>query len=119
MASQSIEIKKRQDVVSVRVQLHGHIKKEKSGMYVSYCPALDLCSQGKTEKEARKNIIEATRLFIESCFEDGTLNEVLHESGFRLAGEKIPKKRQPSAVNFSGGRTVKIPAEIPYLAAYC
>ena len=82
---ESIEIKDGADVVSVRVRLHAHIGKEKPGMYVSYCPALDLYSQGATAKEARANIIEATRLFIESCFARGTLRDVLRESGFCLA----------------------------------
>lgn len=115
---ESIEINKDgADTVSVRVRLHAQIAKEKPGMYVSYCPALDLYSQGATAKEARENIIEATQLFIESCFARGTLRDVLRECGFCLAGEKPSRKRRARPSGFVGARTCRIPAEIPL--AYC
>ena len=116
MEKESVEVEKDADVVSIRLRLRAHIKKEKPGMYVSYCPALDLYSQGATAKEARLNIIEAVQLFIESCFEDGVLNDVLRASGFRLAGEKAPRKRQKPTAGFPRGRAVSIPAEIPFIA---
>ncbi len=56
--------------------------KKKTGVYVAYCNVLNVHSQGYTEKEAEKNIIEAIRLFLETCFEMGTLEEVLRECGF-------------------------------------
>lgn len=114
---QAIEIKKGRDNVSIRVNLHAQIKKEKPGIYVSYCPALDLYSQGDSAKEARENIIEATQLFIESCFEDGTLYSVLSESGFYAADKKPSRKRRLKISDVFGGRSVKIPAEIPFFAA--
>lgn len=115
---ESIEINKDgADMVSVRVRLCAHIGKDKPGIYVSYCPALDLYSQGATAKEARANIIAAMQLFIESCFERGTLRDALRECGFRLAGEKSPRKRRARMPEFVGGRVCRIPAEIPL--AYC
>ena len=48
-------------------------------VYVSYCPALDLYSQGDTEEEASANLIEALQLFIQSCVERGTLDAVMKE----------------------------------------
>ncbi|MGU9951876.1 MAG: type II toxin-antitoxin system HicB family antitoxin [Gammaproteobacteria bacterium WSBS_2016_MAG_OTU1] len=118
MTKELIEIKKGADTISIHVRLRAFVKKEKPGMYVSYCPALDVYSQGKTIAEAKKNIIEATTLFIESCFEGGTLSDVLHESGFRLSGEKMPRKQQKSMGDFEHGREIRIPAKIPFLA-YC
>lgn len=53
------------------------IHREKPGLYVSYCAALDLYSQGATRKEAKENIIEAAELFVRSCLERNTLGEVL------------------------------------------
>ena len=41
--------------------------KEFSGL----CPELDIASQGKTLAEARKNLLEASALHLEGCFEDG------------------------------------------------
>ena len=49
------------------------------------CEILDVHSQGKTEQEALDNLKEAVQLFLMSCFERGTLENVLKESGFVLA----------------------------------
>lgn len=63
------------------VKLPVQIKK-KGSMFISSCPILDICSQGETEKRAQENIIEAVRLFLSSCFERGTLDQVLKDCGF-------------------------------------
>jgi predicted RNase H-like HicB family nuclease len=49
---------------------------------VASCPPLDVHSQGKTEAQAKRNLIEALSLFLESCHERGTLDAVLKECGF-------------------------------------
>lgn len=47
-------------------------EKDEGGMYVVTCPSLPGCvSQGKTEKEALKNIREAIRLHVRCLAEDG------------------------------------------------
>ncbi len=70
--------------------------------YVVTCPILDICSQGSTKKEAEKNIREAIGLFLLSCIERDTLNEVLKECGFKpmlkkpisaLKGRKSPSHK--------------------------
>ena len=53
-------------------------------VYVSYCPALDVYSQGDTEEEASANLIEALQLFVQSCYERGTLDAVMKERGFAV-----------------------------------
>jgi predicted RNase H-like HicB family nuclease len=45
------------------------IEREGNG-YVSFCPQLDIASQGETVEDARKNLIEALELFFETA--DGT-----------------------------------------------
>ncbi|MBN1292575.1 MAG: type II toxin-antitoxin system HicB family antitoxin [Candidatus Latescibacteria bacterium] len=55
-------------------------KREK--WYLATCPILDVNSQGKTQREASKNLKEALELFLVSCFERGTLDKVLKECGF-------------------------------------
>jgi len=56
---------------------------KKAGKWiVASCPPLDVHSQGKTELQAKKNLIEALSLFLESCHERGTLDAVLKECGF-------------------------------------
>jgi hypothetical protein len=47
---------------------------------------LDVYSQGETEAKALENLIEAIQMFLRSCFERGTLDQVLKDSGFRPAG---------------------------------
>ena len=63
-----------------------------TGLYVSHCDPLDVCSQGETEEEAINNLNEAIQVFLSTCYEMGTLNEVLIECGLTLAedGEKHP-----------------------------
>lgn len=56
---------------------------KKGDIFISYCPVLDLFSQGDTEEEAWKNIGEAIKLFVTTCFERGTLEEVLKHCGFK------------------------------------
>ena len=69
--------------------------------YVSVCPPLDVLSQGETEEAALANLAEALRLFIESCFERGTLEEVLKDCGF------VPGKDNQKVA--AGERVVRVP----------
>ncbi len=55
---------------------------EEIKQWVSVCPVLDLYSQGDTEEQAIFNIHEAVSLFLGTCYEIGTLNQVLQERGF-------------------------------------
>jgi predicted RNase H-like HicB family nuclease len=66
----------------IEFKLPFKIKKD-NGWYVSSCHVIDVHSQGKTIKEAKENLSEALSLFLISCFERGTLAEVLRESGLR------------------------------------
>ena len=52
------------------------------GWYIAHCPPLDVTTQGKTLAEAKRNLIEASELFIISCLERGTLDLALRELGF-------------------------------------
>jgi predicted RNase H-like HicB family nuclease len=62
-----------------------HTFKE-GGMYVAYVPELDLSSCGATDEEARKNIRDAVRGFVETSAERGTLAEILREAGYEQVG---------------------------------
>lgn len=118
-ADQKIEIKGAMNTLTINVQLEAQIIKEKPGMYVSYCRALDLYSQGGTEREAKKNMSEAVVLFIESCYSRGVLNEVLKDSGFSLPSSgKRHVQRKKIFSEFDSVRSVKIPASISLLASH-
>jgi len=50
----------------MKYQLTAVIEREDNG-YVSLCPELDIASQGDTIEKARKNLIEAIQLFLETA----------------------------------------------------
>ena len=65
------------------IEFDGIIFKE-GGTYISYCPELDISSCGNTIDEARKNLKIAVNLFLEEAENMGTLDQILHESGYEL-----------------------------------
>lgn len=70
MASVTINIK-----VAVDIYQDG-------GLFIADCKRFGVITQGNTFEEARNNLIEALSLFVETCFEMGTLESILKESGF-------------------------------------
>ena len=83
--------------------------------YVSSCAVLDVWSQSNSKKEAEKNIREAISLFIISCFERGTLDQVLKECGFSPSYSakpvKGPKPNDTQAVKVEIPFNISIPHE--------
>jgi predicted RNase H-like HicB family nuclease len=49
-----------------QVQVTAIIEREGDG-YVALCPELDVASQGETIEDARKNLLEAVELFLETA----------------------------------------------------
>lgn len=78
-------------------------------VYVSCCPTFDVYSQGDTEEEAKKNLVEALTGFIITCFEMGTLSEVLKSSGFSPT-----EKLEPEEPEDQGGNFINIPLPFMY-----
>ncbi|MCW5598322.1 MAG: type II toxin-antitoxin system HicB family antitoxin [Nitrosomonas sp.] len=60
-----------------RRQLTAIIEREGSG-YVSFCPELDIASQGKTITDTRDNLKEALELFFETASKE-EIQTRLHE----------------------------------------
>lgn len=54
------------------------------GWVVASFPNLDVSSQGRTQQDATRNVIEAAQLFLEDCFERGMLDQVLKDCGFTI-----------------------------------
>lgn len=59
-------------------QLTALIEREGDG-YVSFCPELDIASQGVTIEEARANLKEALELFFETASADEIKNRMHDE----------------------------------------
>jgi len=53
--------------------------------FVAKCP-LGVVSQGDSQDAAFKNLTEALQLFIETCFEQGIIEQVMKQKGFSLEG---------------------------------
>ncbi len=79
-------------VVHFTAKLPVELTKRKKWV-VATCPVLDLHSQGKTERKAKKNLSDALSLFFVSCFERGTLDAVLKQCGFKAHTPTIHVKR--------------------------
>jgi hypothetical protein len=73
--------------------------------FVAYTPALDICTSGKTEKEAKTRFVELANIFLEELVEMGTANDVLSELGWT----KVQKKWVPPKVVSSPYINLSIP----------
>ncbi|MCG6880809.1 MAG: type II toxin-antitoxin system HicB family antitoxin [Deltaproteobacteria bacterium] len=80
------------------MKVPARIFKEGDG-FVSHCPIFDVSSQGDTEEEARKNLVEALTGFIMVCHEMGTIFEVLKEAGFVPGTAEEPEARTDDEIN--------------------
>lgn len=65
----------------VRFVLPVSYKKDREWI-IAKCDVLDVASQGKNQRSAHAAIIEAVSLFLETCYEIGSLGEVLRDLGF-------------------------------------
>ena len=77
--------------------------KRQGDWYIAHCPPLDITTQGRTLAEAKKNLVEASELFIVSCLERGTLDQALKELGFK------PLKAKPRTIPNAFPIAVPIP----------
>lgn len=89
-------------VVRAEFRLFG-VTKRQGDWYVAHCPPLDLTTQGRTLAEAKKNLIEASELFIVSCLERGTLDQAFKELGF------VPRKARPLNIPHAFPIAIPIP----------
>ena len=96
--------------MTIEVKVPVEISKE-GDVYVANCMPLNVVSQGCDEGEAIKNIKEALHFYLETCYEMGTLNDVLLEAGFnQVPTEKEIKEQNNHFIDvmlsyFAGQRT--------------
>ena len=96
---------------SIRMDIKLPVKLARRNKWVvASCPLLDVQTQGETEEKAKKNLIEALSLFLLSCFERGTLDEVLKGCGFRPMLSAMPKR---DFLSTKGMEFVNVP--IPFI----
>lgn len=69
-------------LMEICVKYKGFVRmSDASGLYVSWCPMLDVVSQGRTQAEAQACLDDAVRLFVVHSFKRGILERVLAERG--------------------------------------
>jgi hypothetical protein len=56
--------------------------------FIAHAMPLDVASSGPNPEAARKAVDEAVELFLTTAAEQGTLKEVLTDSGYRRAGRE-------------------------------
>jgi predicted RNase H-like HicB family nuclease len=96
-------------ILEAQFQLFGVVKREK-GWYVAHCPPLDITTQGRTQTEAKKNLGEASELFVVSCFERGTFEQALRELGWRVvAGRPVLRQGKHTVRPRKGGDRFSVP----------
>ena len=69
-----------------RFQLEFYVFQE-DGVYIAYCPSLDISTSGDTFNEAVGNFHERFQLHVEWCVEHGTLLEDLAAHGWKVKRE--------------------------------
>lgn len=98
--------------VQAEFKLFGTLKRE-NGWYIAHCPPLDLTTQGKTPEEARRNLIEASELFVMSCFERGTFEQALRELGWHVVSGGTVAKVGDKPLSVPPG-SFRFPIPIPF-----
>jgi predicted RNase H-like HicB family nuclease len=98
--------------VQAEFKLFGTLKRE-GRWYIAYCPPLDITTQGRTEEEARRNLIEASELFIISCFERGTFEQALRELGWHVAAGAVAKTGEEHPMPVPAG-AFTFPIPVPF-----
>ncbi|MCX5847564.1 MAG: hypothetical protein NTW12_14625 [Deltaproteobacteria bacterium] len=65
----------------MKIKVTEEIWKE-GGMYVAYCPELDMASCGESIEDAKNNLKEVISINFVECKKMGTLDQLLQEAGF-------------------------------------
>ena len=85
--------------MTLQFQFLGTFKRE-GRWVIAHCESLDVTTQGRNLTEAKKNLIEASELFVISCIERGTLDAALRELGFIGPLKGKPSARPANAFTF-------------------
>ncbi|MCZ6681447.1 MAG: hypothetical protein O7E52_29890 [Candidatus Poribacteria bacterium] len=67
----------------INIECTVQIWKEES-QFIAHAMPLDVMSSGETPEAAKNALDEAVQLFLETAADMGTLEEILHESGYAL-----------------------------------
>jgi len=103
---------------NIELEIKGFVIKDEDGIFSSFCPSLEIYTQGDTEKEAKDNLKEAVELFIEFCDDENILDKELKDLGWHKVDGKItePKKEGVTIPPYYGkAKPFFIPTMLPEL----
>jgi hypothetical protein len=74
----------RKQALEIRVNYRGYVKhSDATGLFLSWCPMLEIKSQGTTAAQARAALDDSVRLFVVHCFRRGILESTLSTMGLQ------------------------------------
>jgi predicted RNase H-like HicB family nuclease len=77
-------------LMKITVSLKGAFRwDEQAQVFLSFCPALKIYSQGTSREDAVESLQETIMLYVETCLERGILESVLKEAGFSFASPEL------------------------------
>lgn len=86
-------VSKNRNSINVDVQV---ILFQEDGIWVAYCPALELSSYGDDETDAKEAFEEAMQIFLSDTDRKGTLERYLLKLGWQLQQKPRPMYNQPN-----------------------
>jgi predicted RNase H-like HicB family nuclease len=85
--------------------------RRKGKWHIARCDVFDVVTQGETAAKALANLKDAMREFLLSCFERGTIDEVLKDAGLMPVAENFPS----AAKNIARKNTVPLAVQVPLM----
>jgi hypothetical protein len=77
--------------LKITASVKGAIRRdEQTGVFVAFCPALQVYSQGTDEPRAQEALKSAVVLFLSTCIKHAVLDEALKERGFSDVANSEP-----------------------------
>lgn len=76
--------------LEIQIKLRAAVKFDSgAGVWVSWCPALDVYSQGTDRHRAQHAIEEALVMYVRCCYQQQLLEKVLAERGFTASKDSV------------------------------
>lgn len=85
-------LQKKRNLLDVNVQVALF---QEDGIWVAYCPALEVSSYGDNKDEAKEAFEEAMQIFLAETDRKGTLEKYLLKLGWQLQQKPKPLYNQP------------------------
>lgn len=95
--------------INIVFQLNGAFRDDDVAKgVVSYCQALNIYSHGADKEKAKEALIKAISLYLETCYQRGSLGDILRKAGFEAlpaqGGIPIAQKKKDEYIAIHDSR---------------